>query len=294
MLSNQFLRNSFKYKAINSLGMISKSQMSTMVIAKNLPTYWSASDVVGYFNDRKLNKINFVKNKNGDKTGKAILHFKSEKEAENIIRGNNGRLVNDMRIQLEIYQNNLAQKHTDKPYNGKGFQGWIARRIYIQNLASDVTKDDVYALTKSLSDVKEIKFPRSQDGQNLGFSIVYVSDPSHISNCVNSLHGKEVFGKALQVSTSLKLDKIGEDSKLSTKLEYVKYLKRKHAARLVDEIYNFEQIPTLKLFVNNKLEKTINEKERKKEFSKLMSFEDDTLEKYTELAILQYKRFMFV
>lgn len=293
MLSNLFLKNSYKYGTINSLNMMSKSHMSTMVIAKNLPTYWSASDVVGYFNDRKLNKINFVKNKNGDKTGKAILHFKSEKEADNIIKANNGRLVNDMRIQLEIYQSSLAQKHTDKPYKGKGFQGWIARRIYIQNLASDVTKDDIYALTKDLSDVKEIKFPRSKDGQNLGFSIVYVSDPSHVANWVNALHGKQVFGKALQVSTSLKLDGISEDCRLSTKLEYVKYLKRKHAARVVDEVYSFEQIPTLKLFVNNKLEKATNEKERTKEFSKLMSFEDDTLEKYTELAILQYRRFMF-
>jgi hypothetical protein len=292
-MKNQFMCNPQNLGFSNTMNMVSRSHISTMVIAKNLPTYWSASDVVGYFNDQKLNKINFVKNKNGEKTGKAILHYRFEKEAESVIKGNNGRLVNDQRIQLELYQGNLVQKHADKPFKGKGFQGWIARRVYIQNLSSDVTRDDIYALTKDLSEIKEITFPRSKEGENLGFSIVYLSDSSQISNCVNSLHGKEVFGKPLQVSTSLKLQKIGEDSKLSSKIQYVKYLKRKYAARLVDTIYDFEQIPTLKLFVGNKLEKAINESERKKEFSKLMSFEDDTLEKYTELAILQYKRFMF-
>ena len=271
-----------------------KKYFSSMVIARNLPIEWTAGDIVGNLNDNKVTKINFIKNKDGNKTGKAILHYKKKIDAENAIKLNSDRPFLNKRLQLDLYSGTkINQKYIGKSFAGRGFQGWIHRRVYFQNLSPEVTKDDIYALTKDLSDVQQIKFPLKENGENKGFSIVYLSDASHVANVLNSIHNRYLLGRRVKVTNKLSAVESDEENRLSDKLDYVKYLKRKYLATAKDVLPAFDHTPSLKVILDEKLENTSSEKERKNVIDKLMSLEDQTLEKATELVILEYKQIMF-
>ena len=285
--------SSFKSHFLKT-GITAQRYFSVMVIARNLPTEWTGADIVGNFNDRKVTKINFIKNKNGEKTGKAILHYNNKNDANESIKLNSGKKIFNSKLMLQLYsQNYKADKFVDKPYSGKGFQGLLYRRIYIQNMAPETTKDDIYALTRNLSDVQEIKFPKTETGQNKGFCIVYLNEADQVANAINTLHGKDVFGKKLHVSKKLEPLESTEESRLSDKLEYVKYLKRKFLANSRDSSPPLEHAPSLQLAIDDKVSTAASKREKEKTIHKLMSLDDQTLERITELTILEYKRVMF-
>lgn len=271
-----------------------RRQFSSMIIARNLPTEWSAYDIVGHFNDNRVKKINFIKNKEGEKTGKAILHYRSQKEAEHFINTHSGKSIMDNTVVFEPYTSTNAAKGKDVNKQAEGdFQDKISKRIYIQNLSPEVTKDDIYALTKNLSDVQEIKLPLTEEGVNKGFGIVHLSSKDHVATAINSLENKEVFGNRLSVSTELQAQESSEESRLSDKLDYVKYLKRKYIAGLDMLSLPFTFTPSLQLIADEHLEGTTSKTEKERILRRLMSPNNRTMEKATELAVLEYKKIMF-
>ncbi|CAI2378192.1 unnamed protein product [Moneuplotes crassus] len=265
-----------------------------MVIARNLPSEWSAYDIVGHFNDTRIKKINFIKNKEGLKTGKAILHYKDQKEANFMIKLNSGKTVMNKEVIFELYKSkNFEQRTDDSSYQKGEFQSRLDRRIYIQNLSPEVTKDDIYSLVKNLSDVQEIMLPLTEAGRNKGFGIVYLKETSHVTNVINSLENREIFGQKLRVSQKLQPQESDEESRLKDKLDYVKYLKRKYISGMNLLSLPFTHTPSLKLAVDDALVDASNNKEKEKILRRLMSPKDKTLEKATELAVLEYKKIMF-
>lgn len=261
-----------------------------MVVIRNLPVEWTGADIVGNLNDKFVIKINFIKNKDGQKTGKAILHYKSAKEAKAIINTFNGFKFGNARLHLEPYEGNVASKYTEADTKMSNFQKWISSRVYIQNLSSEVTKDDIYALTRNLSDIKDVKFPLSEDGQNKGYSIVYLGSIEHVANVIRSLHNKEVLGKRLQVSSMLKAITPTIESRVVDKVEYVKYLKRKYSSTL--KPVNLDHTPSLSAYIKEEGTKLANDQEREKEYKKLMSKQDQKLEAVAQLWALRYSQYL--
>lgn len=273
----------------HKLHVFANYKFSSMVIVRNLPKTWSAADIVGNFNDKRVTKINFIKNKQGEKTGKAILHYRSDKDAEVAIKQNHGRNIFDEYLVVEPYQSDAAQE-TRKGAVDTDFKNRLNRRLYIQNLPADATKDDVFALTKDVSEVEEIRFPRTDDGRSKGYSIVYLSKADHVANAINFLHNKKVLGTRLHVSDKLNPIKIMEESRLADKLEYVQYIKRKYHSTLKE--VDVDHVPSLRITIKEIMEKQTNEDERKAAYHQLMSKEDKTLESVAELAVLQYREFL--
>lgn len=273
----------------HKLHVLANYKFSSMLIVRNLPKTWTAADIVGNFNDKRVTKINFIKNKQGEKTGKAVLHYRNEKDAEITIKQNHGRNIFDEYIVIEPYQTD-ATEGIRKGAVDTDFKNKIGRRLYIQNLPADATKDDVFALTKDVSEVEEIRFPRTEDGRSKGYSIVYLSKPDHVANAINFLHNKRVLGTRLHVSNKLSPLKSMEESRLVDKLEYVKYIKRKYHSTLKE--VDVDHVPSLRITIKEVLEKQTNVDERKAAYHQLMSKEDKTLESVAELAVLQYTEFL--
>lgn len=270
---------------------VARRPFSSMVMARNLPVEWSAQDIVGNLNDKRIRKINFIKNKAGQKTGKAILHYRSQKEAELCVKSFAGKVIMDHTLHFEPYTSQSSETKSSPVKSG--FQDKLSRRLYLQNLDSEVTKDDIYAMLHSFSEIQEIQLPLSSSGENLGYGIVYLSDKDHVATAINSVSNKEMYSKKILASSTLGPISSTVESRLEDKLEYVRYLKRKYSTQVDKLQVPFVHTPSLKITVEEHLKGVQRDDERSRILGQLMSFEDRTLENATELAVAEYKKIMF-
>lgn len=246
-----------------------------MVIVRNLPKTWNASDIIGSLNDKFISKINFIKSKSGEKTGKAILHFQSEKEAKNAIKIHQGRAVLDSHLFLELYEANTTEDQTKKSEGDKSFQQRLLSRVYVRNISKAATKDDIIAITSKIADVEEIKFPKYEDGKHMGFAIVYLKNPDHVSKLINSLDNQTLIDKQLSVSMKLEPVRIEASSKLSCYSNYVQYIKRKYMS--TQKEVNLENSYIIKSGVKYLLEPYKFETDRREVYKQIMRSEDKKL-----------------
>jgi RNA recognition motif-containing protein len=160
-------------------------------LVRNLPLSWSGADIAGNFHDQRIIKINFIKNKLGKKTGKAILHYRSDREAETAIKHHHGREVEDGHLHFELFKGKMEVPVEKRiVQHDKSHKEALQKRVYIQNISPKATKDDIYALTQDLTELQEIKMPVDAGGDHKGFAIIYLSDPTHAPNLINFLHNK--------------------------------------------------------------------------------------------------------
>ena len=238
-----------------------------MVIARNLPKTWTASDIIENLNDKFISKINFIKNINGENTGKVILHYQSEKEAKIAIKYHQGKPVLDTHIFLEIYEGDASEnkKKAKEETTHKNFQQRLSSRVYIRNISQEATKDDIIAITKNIADIEEIKFPRHTDGKHMGFAIVYLKNPDQVSNFINALDNKTLFDKEISLTMKLETASIGLNSKMAMYSNYTNYIKRKHMSTLKE--VNLENSYLIKSGIKHLLEPYHFESDRRERFT---------------------------
>ena len=253
-----------------------------------MPTSWSANDLVGTIEEPRVVKVSLIKNSDASPSGKAILHYRSSNDAESSLENIKKIKTVGEAMTFELYEDEVSMNFYKKGQNtDKSFKKRLGNRIYIKNLAPGMTKDDIYALTKELSDIKEIKFPLHPDGSNKGFSLVYLSSKDHVANVINFLHNKEIFGSKIEVTSGLAPQAINDSTRLEEKLDYIKYIKRKYNATMKQ--VDLKHVPSLESTINKLVEAQTNSYEKKKIYEELMSEQDQRLEDFTRVLSSTYR-----
>jgi RNA recognition motif-containing protein len=75
------------------------------------------------------------------------------------------------------------------------------KRLYIGDLAPDVTEDDLQALFAEAGEVESIKMMRRQNGLSQGFAFVEMSTPEAAREAIRRFNGYDLSGYRLIVYT---------------------------------------------------------------------------------------------
>lgn len=256
---------------------------SSMVVVRNLPIDWSASDVVGGLNDRRITKINFIKNKSGDKTGKAVFHFKNEKDALSSMKSHQGRTILDKHLYLELYKSEVKTVDETATEDPEKFQERLNRRVYIQNIPSSASRDDIYALVSNFSDSCDLRMPMTDNQTHNGYAIVYLEKADHVAEFINNFDNTELYNRNLKVSMKLGSHETSDESRLEDKLDYYEYIKRKYNATLRDP--GVLEIPTIRSGISHHLSASPSKEERNQLLAKIMHPDDQTLTSVAKASI---------
>ncbi len=73
--------------------------------------------------------------------------------------------------------------------------------IYVGNLASEVTEDDLKEAFLAFGEVKSVKLIKDMfSGQSKGFAFVEMPGKNHSQTAMTELNGKDLKGKSLRVN----------------------------------------------------------------------------------------------
>ncbi len=73
-------------------------------------------------------------------------------------------------------------------------------KIFIGNLAADVTEDDLKQAVEAHTPVESVDLALDQDEQSKGFGFVEIADKEAGDKLIEALNGKELKGQALKVN----------------------------------------------------------------------------------------------
>ena len=276
------------FKTHKMLNTCISRYINTMVVVRYLPKQWEVSDIIGKFNERKITKINFIKNKDGEKTGKAIFHLRNEKDAKVFIKDFHEKEILGKKIHLELYESKPAE--TEEAYQEEfdSFNEKLSRRVYVQNIPDSATRDDVFALFSNFSDSFELKMPFSSLKKHNGFALVYLDNPDHVASFINYFDKADLFENELKVSMKLKSYKKKDTTQISDKIEYYDYIKRKYNSTLKDP--GLDKIPTLKGGISKYFEGVHNETDKKLILDSLMKPDDNRLSEIAKESVHRLTR----
>ena len=73
--------------------------------------------------------------------------------------------------------------------------------IYIGNLSSEATEEDLQQAFEAFGQVESVKIIKERfSGESKGFGFVEMPDKAEAQSAINDLNGKELKGRALKVS----------------------------------------------------------------------------------------------
>lgn len=253
-------------------------QFSKAIIIRSLPKEWEVQDIVGEFGGKEIEKVNFIKNKNGEKTGKVIVHYQFHHAATNAVKRYNAKEVMGQKVYLDLYKSEESQEKAIED----SFQANLNRRVYVQNISFEATQDDVYALLRSISNDVEIKMPINQDGTHRGFAIAYLNNPDHTSEFIKAFNKRELFGEELNVSMKLSPSEPSAKAQLPYQISFFSYLQQKYNSTLLDP--GFSKIPSIKCVFSSLTSSNSDPKSRKHVLSPFLNPNSKKLETLAHLS----------
>lgn len=181
---------------------ISKNSISnennTYIFAQYLPLDWSEKDLKKYMDpeDQYLKKIQLVRNRLGVYSGKAVFEFVSaeickkftEKFHENFIETTES-------FKRIVFKPFSLKKNKEKLQIIPGI-----KQVYVYNVDSSATPDDIYDLASEFGEITKVQFPvHESTKKHKGFGLITFKTADAAQKFLKFIDGKEFFGKTLRL-----------------------------------------------------------------------------------------------
>ncbi|KAI9009997.1 hypothetical protein CLU79DRAFT_774301 [Phycomyces nitens] len=134
----------------------------------------------------------------GNSKGYGFVHYETEEAADNAIKHVNGMLLNDQKV---FVGRHISRKERQSKMEEIRSQ---FTNIYVKNLASDVTDQELDALFKQFGNVTSAIVSRDDAGQSRNFGFVNFEKHDDASTAVDALNETEFHGQQLYVSRAQK------------------------------------------------------------------------------------------
>ncbi|KAF9284481.1 Protein phosphatase PP2A regulatory subunit B, partial [Mortierella alpina] len=186
-----------------------------------------------------------VTENDGQSRGYGFVHYQTNEAAENAIKHVNGMLLNDKKV--------YVGHHVSKKERQSKAEEMKARftNIYIKNLDTDATEEEVKALFTKFGPVTSCVVVRDSRGLSKGFGFVNFENHEDASRAVDELHDSDYRGKKLFVTRAQK------------KSEREEELRRQYEQQKMEKLNKYQGI---NLYVKN-LDDDIDDERLRQEFS---------------------------
>jgi len=173
------------------------NQESKVVLIKGLPKTWRESDIVGHFGGSQsaIGKVNLIKNKSGETTGKAVLTFGELDQAKTFIaKWNNNQINSNETISADYF---VAQKREAVSQAQDEL-----RQVYIYNLSWKCGNEDLNKLASDFGSVTNIELPTTSTNKNKGFAYITFQDSKDAQKFIQFVNEKDFLGRKVKVTLS--------------------------------------------------------------------------------------------
>lgn len=134
----------------------------------------------------------------GRSKGYGFVHYETEGAAETAIDKVNGMLLNDRKV---FVGHHVPRKERQAKMEEQRAQ---FTNIYVKNLDSEVTDDELNTLFAKYGTITSAAIARDEDGHSRGFGFVNFEKHEDAAKAVDALNDTEVRGKTLYVSRAQK------------------------------------------------------------------------------------------
>jgi hypothetical protein len=190
--------NSLYTQSIAWMSQAQSNQESKVVLIKGLPQAWRESDILGHFsgNESTIGKVNLIKNKAGEATGKAVLTFGELDQAKNFIaKWNNNKLKSNEVITADYFA--VQKRETASPQSQVDL-----RQVYVYNLSWKCGSEDLNKLASDFGVVANIELPTTSTNKNKGFAYITFQDAKDAQRFIQAINEKDFLGRKLKVTLS--------------------------------------------------------------------------------------------
>ena len=174
----------------------SKSQELNYVVVRGVPESWTESDVLSHFNkqNNQVNKVNLIKNKSGESTGKVLLTLESGQKLNKFIeRWDNYALQTDQASQ------NLSVQQFIPPTRDESSQKSVEiKQVYIYNISKVSEKDDISKYAAEFGKVDKVNLPLAGENKNKGFAYVNFHEAKDAQKFIQANHENSSLGKHIK------------------------------------------------------------------------------------------------
>lgn len=102
-----------------------------------------------------VQKVNLVKNSMGQTTGKAIVTYEQESQAQSAQEKFDNIAVDNLVCRVKPYYDRKGETPRKAP-------ALLQRRLYLMNLPYDATKREIETLVREFADIDDIAIPRDK------------------------------------------------------------------------------------------------------------------------------------
>ncbi|KAI8969322.1 hypothetical protein BDF20DRAFT_827121 [Mycotypha africana] len=134
------------------------------------------------------------------------VNYDSMNAANRAIEYANGALLFGREIQVshQIPKTEREVLLDDQQQNASFINKTRSANIYVKNIATDVTEDDLKDLFSSFGNISSILIQKDENNMSKGFGFVNFDSPTDAEKAVNQLHDFEYHGKKLFVTKAQK------------------------------------------------------------------------------------------
>ncbi len=184
--------NSLYTQSIAWMSQAQSNQESKVVLIKGLPQAWRESDILGQFSESTIGKVNLIKNKAGEATGKAVLTFGELDQAKNFIaKWNNNKLKSNEVITADFFA--VQKRETASPQSQVD-----SRQVYVYNLSWKCGSEDLNKLASDFGAVANIELPTTSSNKNKGFAYITFQDAKDAQRFIQAINEKDFLGRKLK------------------------------------------------------------------------------------------------
>ena len=146
-----------------NLMLISPMQrlISTKVFVRGIPVEWDENEISARFSIAgPLERVHFVKSSQGLKTGKVVIEYKEESNADQAVARFDNQIVDGLICSCKPFIN--KQNMNIKDDDARRAPSMLARRVYLMNLPYEATNREIEDLVSEFAPVDQVVIPRDK------------------------------------------------------------------------------------------------------------------------------------
>ncbi|KAF9105183.1 Protein phosphatase PP2A regulatory subunit B, partial [Mortierella sp. GBA35] len=186
-----------------------------------------------------------VATEEGQSKGYGFVHYETHEAAENAIKHVNGMLLNDKKVYVGHH---IAKKERQSKVEEMKAN---FTNVYIKNLDTEVTQDEVEALFTKFGPVTSCVVSTDENGRSKGFGFINFENHEDAKRAVDELHDSEYKEKKLFVTRAQKKGEREEE------------LKKQYEQQKMEKLSKYQGV---NLYVKN-LDDEIDDEKLRQEFS---------------------------
>jgi len=186
---------------MNSRFLFSEASQPKVVVIRGLPQTWFENDIQSYFdkNSSQIQKINLIKNRIGDNTGKALITFGNSNQAESFIKQWNQSQLNVNNLSQQIAAEIFTPKVREQAPKETSIDN---KQIYIYNLPWKWGSEDLKKLAADFGQVSNLDVPLTANNKNKGFAYMTFTEAESAQKFLQFVNDKTFVGRKVKVTFS--------------------------------------------------------------------------------------------